>query len=95
MVGEAWEATCKDQKDLIVRSFKICGITVALESSEDADINIHGLDGYVVGPVKPRATGSESVGSESTGSDDSDSTESDAGPEAFRPSYTQLGGEFV
>ena len=84
------DATCKDHKDQIVHSFKICGITAALDSSEDAGINIHGLDCYVVGPVKPRATGSESVGSESTGSDGSDCTESDAEPEAFQvPSHVK------
>ena len=57
---EAWEAACKDHKDLIVRSF---GITVSLDGSEDTDINIHGHDGYIACPVKPLARGLEGAGS--------------------------------
>ncbi|RPB23426.1 hypothetical protein L211DRAFT_849700 [Terfezia boudieri ATCC MYA-4762] len=90
-VGEAWEA-CKDHKDLTVRSFKKCGITVALDSSEDTDESkIRGLDGYIVGSVKAAANGPES-----SGSVDSDSTLSDSGFEALEvPTYIQLGEEIV
>ena len=63
-------------------------LEVALDGSEDTDINICGLDGYVVGTFKAATNRPES-----SGSDDSDSTESDSGPEV--PSHIQLGGEVV
>ena len=65
---------CKNHKELIIRSFQKCGITVALDGSEDRDINIRGLGGYVVSIAAntsasaARAAGS--AGSESSNSDD-------------------------
>ncbi len=34
---------------MIVRSFKKCGVSVAADGSEDADIHIEGLDDYTIG----------------------------------------------
>ena len=48
----------------IVRSFRKCSITIALDSSEDSDINIRGLEGYTVGAQSPESEGT------SSGSDD-------------------------
>ncbi|KAF8448432.1 hypothetical protein BGX38DRAFT_1188956 [Terfezia claveryi] len=44
-VGEAWELLSNDLKESIVQSFRKCGITIALDGSEDSDINIRGLEG--------------------------------------------------
>ncbi|RPB22460.1 hypothetical protein L211DRAFT_850501 [Terfezia boudieri ATCC MYA-4762] len=93
-VGEAWKAICKEHKELIVRSYQKCGITVALDGSEGKDINIRGLDGYIVGTsANASASSVGAVESESSDSDDSDSTESesDAEPEPVRlPPHIQL-----
>ena len=48
-VGEAWELLSNELKESIVRSFRKCSITIALDGSEDNDINIGGLEGYTVG----------------------------------------------
>jgi hypothetical protein len=42
-VGEAWETLSAD-KEMIIRSFKKSGICVATDGSEDAEINIKGLE---------------------------------------------------
>ena len=47
-VGQAWEEVCTN-KDMIIRSFLKCGISVAVDGSQDSQINISGLDGYEVG----------------------------------------------
>jgi len=41
-----------EHKELIIRSFRKCGITIALDGSEDSDINIRGLENYVVDRVE-------------------------------------------
>ena len=46
-VGQAWEEVSAD-KEMIVRSFKKCGIALAIDGSEDEEINIQGIDGYIV-----------------------------------------------
>ena len=46
-VGQAWEEVSAD-KEMIVRSFKKCGIALAIDGSEDEDINIQGIHGYNV-----------------------------------------------
>ena len=33
---------------MVVRSFKKCGISVAIDGSEDSEIHINGLEDYVV-----------------------------------------------
>ena len=47
-IGEAWEKTCAND-DMVVRAFKKCGISVAINGSEDEEININNRDDYVVG----------------------------------------------
>lgn len=47
-VGQAWE-DISAKKDTIIRSFKKCGISVAIDGSEDSEINIFGIDDYEVG----------------------------------------------
>jgi hypothetical protein len=47
-VGKAWEEISA-KKDMIIRSFKKCGISVAVDGSEDAQINIETLNDYIVG----------------------------------------------
>ena len=46
-VGQAWEEVSAD-KEMIVRSFKKCGIALAIDGLEDEEINIQGIDGYNV-----------------------------------------------
>ena len=46
-VGKAWEEI--SAKDMIIRSFKKCGISVAVDGSEDDQINIETLNDYIVG----------------------------------------------
>ena len=44
-VGEAWSKVGK-MKDSIIRSFKECGLSVALDGSENDEVNIEGLPEY-------------------------------------------------
>ena len=45
-VGQAWEDVSA-KKDMVVRSFKKCGISVAIDGSKDSEIHINGLKDYV------------------------------------------------
>ena len=47
-VGEAWEHVCQ-QKKAFIRSFRKCGISLPIDGSLDSEINIKGLESYVVG----------------------------------------------
>lgn len=47
-IGMASWAETSSKKEMIQRSFKKCGISVAIDGSEDKDINTEGLDGYTV-----------------------------------------------
>jgi len=47
-VGQAWESIHQELRHTIQRSFRKCGITVAIDGSEDQGINIRGLDNYRV-----------------------------------------------
>ena len=44
-VGKAWKEI--SAKDMIVRSFKKCGISVAVDGSEDDPTNIETLNDYM------------------------------------------------
>ena len=44
-IGQAWEVS---SNKMVQHSFKKCGIAVAIDGSEDEQINIEGLDGYSV-----------------------------------------------
>ena len=46
-VGKAWEDV-SSKVEMVVRSFRKCGISVAIDGSEDSDININGLENYSV-----------------------------------------------
>lgn len=46
-VGQAWEEL-SDKKEMTVRVFRKCGISVAAVGSEDFDIHMEGLDDYEV-----------------------------------------------
>ena len=45
-VGQAWENILA--KDMVIRSLKKCVISVAIDGSEDTEINIVGLEGYAI-----------------------------------------------
>ncbi len=44
----AWEELSQ-KKEMVVRAFGKCGISVPIDGSEDSDINIKDVDDYVVG----------------------------------------------
>ena len=46
-VGQAWQEISAD-KEMVIRSFKKCGISVPIDGSEDDGIHIQGLDDYAV-----------------------------------------------
>ena len=46
-VANAWEKLCKN-KEMIIRSFVKCGITNKLDGSEDDEVSIRGLEGYIM-----------------------------------------------
>ena len=46
-IRQAWQETSTN-KEMIVRSFKKCGISTAIDGSEDYQISIPGLKGYCV-----------------------------------------------
>ena len=46
-VGTAWEELSSNTA-MVVRSFRKCGISVAIDGSEDIDININGVDNYTI-----------------------------------------------
>ena len=41
-VGQAWKKICGIEES-IIRSFKKCGLSVALDGSENAKVNIDGI----------------------------------------------------
>ena len=61
-IGKAWEEVSAN-KEMVIRGFKKCGISVSVDGSEDDQINIKDLEGYEV---------------ESTSSNSSDSNSDDA-----------------
>ena len=50
-VGNAWQSI-KGNPELIKRSFMKCGISIALDGSENHCVNIKGLDSYMVPEVE-------------------------------------------
>ena len=74
-VGQAWESLAihHELQHLIQRSFRKCGITVAIDGSEDHDINIRGLDNYRADSPMPS---SNTMDTSDTSGSDSDSNES-------------------
>ena len=50
-VSTAWSEMSK-KKDMINRSFKKCDITLALDGTENADLNIEGLKDYEMPPAE-------------------------------------------
>ena len=62
-VGGAWEEVCA-KPEMIIHSFRKCGISIAVDGSEDEVINITGVDDYTVG----------SIGSSSSDDDDDDTS---------------------
>lgn len=46
-VGAAW-AQVSQKTEMIWRTFKKCGISVAIDGSEDSEINIRGMEGYSI-----------------------------------------------
>ena len=46
-VGQAWEEISAD-KEMIIRSFKKCGISIPVDGSENSQVHIHCLKDYAI-----------------------------------------------
>ena len=46
-IGEAWEKTCTN-KDMVIKAFKKCGVSMAIYGSEDEEMNINNIEDYEV-----------------------------------------------
>ena len=70
-VGQAWEEISED-KEMIIRSFYKCGISVPIDGSGDSQIHIEGLEDYAVDEDDGDYTDGDpfSDGEEESGSDD-------------------------
>ncbi|RPB24024.1 hypothetical protein L211DRAFT_849180 [Terfezia boudieri ATCC MYA-4762] len=82
-VGGAWELLSNELKESIVRSFRKCGITIALDGSEDYDINIRGLESYTVG-IQISESEDTIPDSDDEYEPESNSGEEDAGAKKFK-----------
>ena len=72
-VGSAWEEISSN-RDLVYRSFRKCGISVAIDGSEDDDIHINDLDDYRVDSDESGDSSNENNEEEYSDSDDNDDT---------------------
>ena len=46
-IAIAWEKVMQD-KEMVIRSFKKCGITTNVDASENDEVKIRGLEGYIM-----------------------------------------------
>ena len=70
--GQAWEAIHDELQHTIQQSFRKCGITVAIDGSEDHSINIRGLGSYQVEwPVATSEMGTLDTSGSDSGSGES------------------------
>ena len=46
-VGDTWEELARN-KEMVIRNFKKCGISVADDGSEDSEIHLEGLEDYQI-----------------------------------------------
>ena len=74
-IGTAWEKMC-EKKDMIIRAFRKCGISVPIDGSEDDAINIKGLEDYRVRNIDENESASE-YDTEDSDSDDIEDSDSD------------------
>ena len=54
-MGQAWEEESTD-RELVTRSFKKCGISVAVDGTDNVQICIEGLDNYSVEDSEDKLT---------------------------------------
>ena len=71
-VGKAWTEVCSN-RDMVVRSFKKCGISLSLDGSENGEIHIESIKEYEL-PTDNEITEFE-LDSESEVEDDEDNFE--------------------
>ena len=70
-IGEAWEKVCT-KPELITRGFRKCGISIAVDGSEDEVININGVDDYTVGSIESSDDDDDDINSEPGEESDAD-----------------------
>ena len=46
-VGQAWEETAA-KKEMVMRAFRKCGVSLPIDGSHDAEINIREFDNYTI-----------------------------------------------
>ena len=46
-VGQAWEETAA-KKEMVMRAFRKCGVSLPIDGSQDAEINIREFDNYTI-----------------------------------------------
>ena len=86
-IGQAWEEL-SNSTDMICRSFKKTGITVAIDGSEDSEIRIMGIDNYCI----PAVASSDDECDLFSSSDDESLTDDDSGDEG-NPGGNNSGGD--
>ena len=86
-IGQAWEEL-SISTDMIRRSFKKTGITVAIDGSEDSEIRIMGIDDYCI----PAVASSDDECDLFSSSDDESLTDDDSGDEG-NPGGNNSGGD--
>ena len=81
-VGEAWDELV-EKEEMIIRSFKKCGISVAADGSEDFEIHLEGLGDYQVNQDAEFSTDSDEdpfadLSTDDSSNDNSSDAESDS-----------------
>lgn len=62
-VGAAWEEVSSN-KDMIIHSFRVCGIAVAIDGSADSEIHIKDLEDYSIGSDESSDSAEEATDSD-------------------------------
>ena len=75
-VGEAWEELATNE-EMVIRSFKKCGISVAVDGSEYFEIHLEGVEDYQVNQEDEFSSDSEDPLSANSSDVESDTSDND------------------
>ena len=75
-VGEAWEELATNE-EMVIRSFKKCGISVAVDGSEYFEIHLEGVEDYQVNQEDEFSSDSEDPLSTNSSDVESDTSDID------------------
>ena len=76
-VGQAW-AEVGSSRDMVVRSFKKCGISLSLDGSENGEVHIEGIENYEM----PSPNGIDEFQLDDLSDDSSDESSSESSDES-------------